>query len=978
MNRRKNVAVQGLLGLILVMVWGVATATVPVNAIASSELEATQDQSTQGAQRMPPSVSAGSWAHEASDLTPDPQVTFGRLANGFRYALMPNGKPKDRTRMHLVVRTGSLQESDEQRGIAHFLEHMLFNGSTHFPPGELIKYFQKIGMAFGPDANAHTGFYETVYDINLPLSDRQSLQEALQVMQDYAEGALLLASEIDRERGIILAEKRARDSADYRAYVATLNFELAGTLFPDRLPIGTEAVIRSADRSVFKQFYDTWYRPGNMVLVMVGDFDPVLAGRLVEEQFAAMAARAPAKRQPETGKIHHDGMKTFYHHEAELGSTSVTLQVLDHTSHRTDNAALRQEKIETYLANQIIRNRLNRKLNQAESPITDASAGSGVFLRQVRYGYIAADCEPDRWPEALMLIEQELRRALEYGFTDDEIDRVKKEYLGGLELAVDQASTRENATLARELIHAVSADKVFQSPQQKQGLAEPIVTAVSGEDLLVRLRDVWNQNHRLVMVTGNAEIGSPSGGPEDEIAAVFHRSQAQAVSPPAEAPAVVFPYLERPQEAGRIAERSEHADIGVSMVRFENDIRVNFKPTDYTAGEVQFVLSFGQGRSGVPPHKAALAVVAEEVVNESGLGRLDKEALAQAMAGKKTELQFLLHDDRFSFEGRTVPEEMEIMFQLLQAHVTDAVFREDAWQLALSRYRQSHLAMRQSVDGSMNLWGWHFLSGNDSRFGMPAPSKLDALSAGDMEDWLGKALRRGAMELSVVGDVDRETVIRLAARYLGSLPDRTPKNQIVVAKPGPVFPDARQMDVPVLSRINKALLVMAFPTDDVWAIGRTRRLNILSEIVSERLRVRVRENLGAAYSPGAYSWPSRAYPDYGLFIVYIPLETGALDTIKAEVRTLIRDLRENGISSEELQRALEPTLTGIKDRFRENRYWLQTVLVGASHHPVQLDWSRTIASDYAGIRKEDIEKMARQYLDLSRVAVVQAHATAGP
>ena len=138
---------------------------------------------------------------------------FGRLDNGFRYVLLPNAKPKDRTRLHLVIRAGSLHETDEERGIAHFLEHMLFNGSTHFPPGELIKYFQKIGMQFGPDANAHTGFYETVYDINLPTSDRQSLQEALQVMQDYAEGALLLPSEIERERGVILAEKRTRDSA---------------------------------------------------------------------------------------------------------------------------------------------------------------------------------------------------------------------------------------------------------------------------------------------------------------------------------------------------------------------------------------------------------------------------------------------------------------------------------------------------------------------------------------------------------------------------------------------------------------------------------------------------------------------------------------------------------------------------------------------------------------------------------------------
>ena len=198
---------------------------------------------------------AAAWPHSHSDLAPDPQAVFGRLDNGFRYVVLPNAKPKDRVSLHLVVLAGSIDETDDQRGIAHFLEHMLFNGSTHFPPGELVKYFQKIGMQFGPDANARTGFFDTVYDINLPASDRQSLEEALLVMQDYAEGALLLPSEIDRERGVILAEKRLRDSADYRAYVASLDFELKGTLFPERLPIGSAPIIESADRPVLKAFY---------------------------------------------------------------------------------------------------------------------------------------------------------------------------------------------------------------------------------------------------------------------------------------------------------------------------------------------------------------------------------------------------------------------------------------------------------------------------------------------------------------------------------------------------------------------------------------------------------------------------------------------------------------------------------------------------------------------------------------------------
>jgi zinc protease len=188
------------------------------------------------------------WPHDGSDLAPDPSLTFGKLPNGFRYVLMKNTTPRDRVSMHLNVQAGSLHESDDQQGLAHFLEHLLFCGTTHFPPGELVRYFQEIGMQFGPDANAHTGFADTVYDILLPSGGREDLEKGLLVLRDYADGALLLESEIDRERNVVLAEKRARDSADYRTFLATLGFRFPDARLPHRLPIGKEEVLRTAGR----------------------------------------------------------------------------------------------------------------------------------------------------------------------------------------------------------------------------------------------------------------------------------------------------------------------------------------------------------------------------------------------------------------------------------------------------------------------------------------------------------------------------------------------------------------------------------------------------------------------------------------------------------------------------------------------------------------------------------------------------------
>ena len=233
-------------------------------------------------------VSLPKWPHEESDLLPDPGLVYGRFPNGFRYVLLKNAEPKDRVDIHLDVLAGSLNETDQEQGLAHFLEHLLFCGSTHFQPGELVKYFQSIGMKFGADANAHTGFNETVYDILLPDGKKESLEKGLVVIKDYAEGAFLLEDEIKREMGVILAEKRTRDSTSYRTYVETLKFELPESMISRRLPIGKEEIIKNAHRGLLKGFYDAWYRPEKLILVMVGDFNPEVAAELVKEKFSML------------------------------------------------------------------------------------------------------------------------------------------------------------------------------------------------------------------------------------------------------------------------------------------------------------------------------------------------------------------------------------------------------------------------------------------------------------------------------------------------------------------------------------------------------------------------------------------------------------------------------------------------------------------------------------------------------------------
>ena len=236
--------------------------------------------------------------HEESDLKADPAVRFGALPSGLRYSVRANAEPKGRASLRLLVLAGSFHENDDQRGLAHFLEHMAFNGSEHYAPDELVKFLQRMGMSFGADTNASTGFDRTLYLLEMPKSDAATLAEGFRVFGDYAGGLLLKADEIDKERGIILAEKRDRDSIDYRTWVAQSQFLLGTTRIPARVPIGVAEVIEKAPRERFQDFWDTWYRPELMAVIAVGDFDAAAVEKMIVENFAALKARAPARAKP--------------------------------------------------------------------------------------------------------------------------------------------------------------------------------------------------------------------------------------------------------------------------------------------------------------------------------------------------------------------------------------------------------------------------------------------------------------------------------------------------------------------------------------------------------------------------------------------------------------------------------------------------------------------------------------------------------
>ena len=296
-------------------------------------------------------------------------------------------------------------------------------------------------------------------------------------------------------------------------------------------------------------------------------------------------------------------------------------------------------------------------------------------------------------------------------------------------------------------------------------------------------------------------------------------------------------------------------------------------------------------------------------------------------------------------------------------------FRQDAYALCMERFAQQYQELSRTVDGMARLQARRFLAGGDSRFGLPAYEVFRTLKLADVRAWLMPAIEQDALEISIAGDMDVNAVIGLAATYLGSLPERSPRFLQPPAK-SPNFPAGGDLNLQVETDIPKTLVILAYPTEDFWDIQRTRRLSVLAEVFSDRLRQSVREKLGAAYSPMAFNHPSRAYPGYGVFQTMITVEPWDVTRVIREVESIAAALSEKQVPDDELHRSLDPVLTGIKDLIRTNEYWVNSVLTGSAGHPRQIDWSRTLQKDYAAVSSAEVHQLARKYLGQGKPAVI--------
>jgi len=907
------------------------------------------------------------WPQAVGDIAADKGATFGNLDNGLRYIIYPNSEPPKRVSLRLHIAAGSLMEADVQRGLAHFLEHMVFNGSKHYAGKELVPEMQRRGIGFGAHVNAFTSFDETVYMLDLPDLAEDTLKLGFTVMRDFGDGALLQPAEIDRERGVILSEKISRDTVNERLMEQQFNALLPESMVSKRFPIGLEEVIKAAPRERFAEFYSRYYTPSRMTFIVVGDINPVAMSKQIEAAFSSMVNPAEPGAAPDLGPIKApEGLATAVFSDKEVSATHLSLTLVRPYQKKPDSVATRNSLLPLNIANAMLSRRFERLAQKENSPIAGGTASNEDAFNYVEIGTVGVVATDERWQEAVPVLEQEYRRALEHGFTAAELAEAKANILNSYEQAVKQQATRKSEDIAMALVKSINAEEVFSTPQANLDIVSKGLEAIDPACCLSALKKFWD-------ATGMHLILTTKDKPENaerNLAAIYQESTGVQVAAHAAGASQKFGYTSF-GKPGSVTSRKEVADLGLTQLVLSNGVRVNLKPTNFEKGRILLLARIGSGQLSEPPGKPMLEHFAAAVFEGGGLGKHSLDELQQILAGKNVEAALGIGEDAFTLGGNTTPTDFSLQVRLMCAYLTDPGYRKEGlWQFQKAIPTIYQQLNHTPAGPEQQLHGW--LHGGDSRYS-PAPmEQLASYTLDDAKKWLTPELAKGYLELSIVGDFTVEAVLPDLLSSFGSLPKRERAKPDLADARRVVFPNApAEKTFTYDSKIPQAVATAIWKTKGLRNNQKDfRRLNILAGIYQDRLRVEIRQKLGASYSPNGVATGSDALDDFGYILGQSVGKSPDVPLLLRTMRELADELATKGATADELDRALKPTLSMLKQSLRDNKYWLNTALSQCQLDPKRLDLVRGRDADYASITVKEINALAKKYLTAENALLI--------
>jgi zinc protease len=900
------------------------------------------------------------WAFEASDLAVDPAYRFGVLPNGMRYIVRPNATPAGQGMVQLWIDAGSTSERADELGFAHFVEHMAFNGSTHVPEGEMVKLLEREGLAFGADTNAQTGFDATIYKLDLPRNDSRLLDTALMLMRETASELTFAPDAVEREKGVVLSEKRVRDTYAYRNGIDRLTFDYPESLLVKRLPIGTAESIRDADPAAVKALWQRLYRPGNAVLIVVGDFDPDAVEAAIRAHFASWQGPPPGP-QPDIGPLGFDrkGQTEVYIDPAlaERVTVSRTGPWLD----EPDTIANRKEGILRQIGYGIVNRRLQRLARAEDPPFRSAGLGTADVYHTGRTTNLIVDAAEGQWQRGLAAAEREYRRALEFGFTDAEVAEQLANIRTSLESQAAGAATRPNAAFVAAALALLQDDKVPTTPESSLERFNSYAPEITPEAVLAALkRELVPLDDPLIRFEGRTP---PLGGAE-AIRATWNAVTVETLAREDHAALGEFGYTDF-GPAGTVVSDTVEPLLGIREIVFANGLRLNLKPTELQRDRISVSLNIDGGEM-LDTKAQPLATAMSGVLPLGGLGKHSYDELQSILAGHSVGFAFGDAERTFRMAATTTPRDLKLQLQLFAAAISDPGYRPQG-EAQYRRNIENFFARLDATPNSAlaNNLG-RIVSDGDPRFTLQPKEAYLALDFRQLKQAIGDRLDHGALELALVGDFDPEAAIALVAKTLGALPPRETDFRPYTDNRDRSFTADRSLRVVRHSGpADQAIVRMSWPTVDDSDFDEVLRLELLARVVDVELTDELRETLGQTYSPGVNADESRTWTHYGTFNIAAPVATSQVDAAREAMLATMRKLAAEPVDADTLLRARQPMLESYDNALKTNAGWLQ-LADSAQREPDRIARFTSAKARLEALTPLDLQATAAKYLQPDR------------
>ncbi len=859
-------------------------------------------------------------------LLPDAAVKIGRLENGLTYYIRQNKKPEKKVELRLAVNAGSINEDEDQQGLAHMAEHMAFNGTKNFKKNELISFLQDIGVGFGNDLNAYTSFDETIYMLPIPVDKPGNLEKGFQVLEDWAHQVTYLDEDIESERGIILEESRLGKGAQDRMMRQVYPKLFAGSKYAVRLPIGSEAVIKSFKPDRIRKYYADWYRPNLMAVFVVGDVDPVKAEELIKKHFAGLKNPLNERKREPVKIPAYAASEALVVTDKEATGYSININYPIHEAKPDRTVGGYRKDLIRQLFSNMLNQRLQELTQQANPPFVGAGAGFGEFVRGYENFRAVAFVGTGDIKKGLDALSTELQRVYRYGFIASELERSKKTLLNALERAYNNRDKTESQVWVEEYIANFLTGEVIPGIEKEFQLTRELVPGIGLEELNAMAKNALHESNQLLYVTGPEKASSEVLPDEKQLLSVLSENEKKTINPYVEKE-VTASLLPAVPKAGKVIKTEKESKMGVTRVTLTNGVVVTMKPTTFKDDQILMAATKNGGRNLYGVADKYNAQFAVQVVSSMGVGNFSPADLKKALAGKTVSLTPSIAEVTDGFNGSSGKKDIETLLQLVYLYMT-APRRDTA---LFSAYKQRSIAQYAALSANpqasfLDTLNQVMYNNNPlAPIVFPKVEYFQRLGLDRMleiyKERLGDAT---GMEFVFVGSFKEAELIPLIETYLGSLPVTGIK---VAKKDNKVRPITGKKELVVRKGKEQKSLILNFYTGELpYSQELELKANAIAEILNIRVIEELREKIQGIYGGGFFADVSKyPYSSYSM-VLQLPCGPEKVDTLLKAVESEINWITQKGADTSYLNKVKKQWIEQYKTSQKENGSWLEELV----------------------------------------------------